>query len=39
VEIGRVPGGKQAIIARAEQIGRDGLKILQAVRADDAPPR
>ncbi|SEG89513.1 Transposase [Nonomuraea solani] len=39
VEIGRVPGGKQAIIARAEQIGRDGLKILQAVWADDAPPR
>ncbi|WP_162795886.1 transposase [Nonomuraea lactucae] len=38
VEIGRVPGGKQAIIARAEQIGRDGLKILQAVWADDARP-
>jgi hypothetical protein len=39
VEIGRVPGGKPAVMALAETIGRDGAKVLTAVYRADAPFR
>ncbi|GAB2995146.1 hypothetical protein GCM10023080_071890 [Streptomyces pseudoechinosporeus] len=39
VEIARVPGGKAAVVARAEEFGRDGRKLLTAAWAADAPPR
>jgi transposase len=37
VEIGKLPGGKAAVTARAEEFGRDGQKILTAAWAA-APP-
>jgi len=39
VEIGKLPGGKPAVVARAEEFGRDGQKILTAAWAAAAPPR
>ncbi|MFJ1559804.1 IS1182 family transposase [Streptomyces mirabilis] len=38
VEIGKLPGGKAAVTARAEEYGRDGQKILTAAWAACAPP-
>ncbi|QIZ02270.2 transposase [Streptomyces sp. S1D4-11] len=38
VEIGKLPGGKAPVTARAEQTGRDGQKILAAAWAASAPP-
>ncbi|MFC5673533.1 hypothetical protein [Streptomyces incanus] len=38
VEIGKLPGGKAAVTARAEEFGRDGQKILAAAWAASAPP-
>ncbi|MFE9687833.1 transposase [Streptomyces sp. NPDC006285] len=39
VEIGKLPGGKAAVAARAEQFGRDGQKVLTAAWATRlAPP-
>jgi hypothetical protein len=38
VEIGKLPGGKAAVTARAEEFGRDGQKILTASWAACAPP-
>ncbi|MEU6612098.1 transposase [Streptomyces shenzhenensis] len=38
VEIGKLPGGKAAVTARAEEFGRDGHKILTAAWAACAPP-
>jgi hypothetical protein len=37
IEIGKVPGGKSAIIELAESIGADGKSVLTAVWAGDAP--
>ncbi|WP_455357549.1 transposase [Streptomyces sp. SYSU K217416] len=39
VEIGKVPGGKAGVTARAETFGRDGQKVLAAAWAPGAPPR
>ncbi|MFI0242083.1 IS1182 family transposase [Streptomyces sp. NPDC016845] len=39
VEIGRLPGGKTAVTARAEEFGRDGQKVLTAAWAAHTPPR
>jgi hypothetical protein len=39
VEIGKLPGGKTAVTARAEEFGRDGQKILTAAWTACAPPR
>ena len=39
VEIGKVPGGKPAVAALGEAIGRDGAKILTALWDTQAPPR
>lgn len=39
VEIGKLPGGKPAVLARAGEFGRDGQKILTAAWAAGAPPR
>ncbi|MDH6222118.1 transposase [Streptomyces pseudovenezuelae] len=38
VEIGKVPGGKPAVAALGETIGRDGAKILTALWGTQAPP-
>ncbi|WP_406432157.1 transposase [Streptomyces sp. NBC_00631] len=38
VEIGKLPGGKAAVTARAEEFGRDGQKILTTAWASNAPP-
>lgn len=38
VEIGKLPGGKAAVTARAEEYGRDGQKILTAAWAAGTPP-
>ncbi|MGW1563030.1 SDR family NAD(P)-dependent oxidoreductase [Streptomyces sp. NPDC002144] len=38
VEIGKLPGGKAAVTARAEEFGRDGQKILTAAWAASTPP-
>ncbi|MFC3573655.1 transposase [Streptomyces yaanensis] len=38
VEIGKLPGGKAAVTARAEEFGRDGQKILTAAWAACGPP-
>lgn len=38
VEIGKLPGGKAAVTARAEEFGRDGQKILTAAWAAYTPP-
>ncbi|MFI6663313.1 IS1182 family transposase [Streptomyces sp. NPDC050523] len=37
VEIGKIPGGKAAVSARAEEFGRDGQKILTAAWAASTP--
>ncbi|MEU9191427.1 transposase [Streptomyces sp. NPDC048484] len=39
VEIGKVPGGKPAVAALGETIGRDGAKILTALWDTQTPPR
>ncbi|GGL95657.1 hypothetical protein GCM10010129_44480 [Streptomyces fumigatiscleroticus] len=39
VDIGKVPGGRPGAVARAEEFGRDGQKILTAAWAADAPAR
>ncbi|MCX4431438.1 IS1182 family transposase [Streptomyces mirabilis] len=39
IEIRKVPGGPEAVIARAEVFGRDGQKVLAALWAPDAPGR
>ncbi|MET8138022.1 IS1182 family transposase [Streptomyces sp. NPDC005251] len=39
VEIGKIPGGKPAVAALAETIGRDGQRILTALWAQGAPVR
>jgi transposase len=39
VEIGKVPGGKAAVVALAETIGRDGQKVFTALWAPQAPSR
>ncbi|MGP4091605.1 hypothetical protein [Streptomyces sp. KR55] len=38
VEIGKLPGGKAAVITRAEEFGQDGQKVLTAAWATWAPP-
>lgn len=38
VEIGKLPGGKAAVTARAEEFGRDGQKVLTAAWAAHALP-
>jgi hypothetical protein len=39
IEIRKVPGGPEAVIARAEVFGRDGQKVLAALWASGAPGR
>ncbi|MEU9448482.1 hypothetical protein [Streptomyces sp. NPDC048277] len=39
MEIGKLPGGKAAVTARAEEFGRDGQKTLTAAWTACAPPR
>jgi hypothetical protein len=38
VEIGKLPGGKAAVTARAAEFGRDGQKILTAAWSTGTPP-
>lgn len=38
VEIGKLPGGKAAVTAQAEEFGQDGQKILTAAWTAGAPP-
>ncbi|MFE9883080.1 transposase, partial [Streptomyces sp. NPDC005784] len=39
IEIRKVPGGPEAVIARAEVFGRDGQKVLAGLWSADAPGR